>query len=84
MVRLDENEPTGSVVLMFTMSDADRFGPASQIGQIFILGSDAQFFNVSATGLNSGVILSKYVNFGVKCATHCINFGVKCAVLLCI
>lgn len=59
MVRLDENEPTGSVVLMFTMSDADRFGPASQIGQIFILGSDAQFFNASATGLNSGVILSK-------------------------
>ena len=56
---IDENESTGSLVLRFNVSDSDLFGTASEIGVATILGLDAQFFNVTVTGPNTGEIRSK-------------------------
>lgn len=56
---LDENLPVGSVVLRFTVSDNDQFGPASELGVATILGVDVAFFTVAKTGRNSGEIRSK-------------------------
>ncbi len=58
-VTLDENRAAGSVVLAFTVTDADRSGPAAEVGTATILGSDAQFFSVNVTSPNSGIITSK-------------------------
>ena len=58
-VTLDENSEAGTSVLTFTVTDADRVGPASEIGSATILGTDSQFFTVDITSPNSGVITSK-------------------------
>ena len=61
-VSLDENSPSGSVVLTFNITDADRSGPAAELGRAIILNDDAQFFNVTITSTTTGEITSKYVS----------------------
>ena len=53
-----EGSGIGTPVLQFTVTDSDN-GPASEIGEIIILGVDAQFFTAERTGPQSGEIRSK-------------------------
>ena len=56
---VSENRPPGDVVVSFTVDDSDEEGPASQIGQLFLIGSDAQFFVAEITGPHTGQIRTK-------------------------
>ena len=56
---VDENRSPGDVIVWFTVFDSDQQGPASQIGQLFLIGSNAQFFIAEITGSNNGRIRTK-------------------------
>jgi len=56
---LDENEPSNTTVLRFTVTDDDTVGPASEIGVATITGIGSELFTVVKTGPNSGEIRSK-------------------------
>ncbi len=56
---LNENQLPGNVIVWFTVFDSDQDGPASEIGQLFLIGSDAQFFIAEITGTNTGQIRTK-------------------------
>ena len=56
---VDENRAPGDVIVSFTVTDGDQFGPASQIGRLDLLGGDADLFVAEITGSNSGVIRTK-------------------------
>ena len=56
---VNENEPNGTSVLTFNVFDSDPIGPSSEIGEITLFGTDAQFFAVRKTDSNSGEIVTK-------------------------
>ena len=56
---VNENQLPGDVIVWFTVFDSDQQGPASRIGQLFLIGSDAQFFVAEITGTNRGQIRTK-------------------------
>ena len=56
---VNENRPPGDVIVEFTVFDSDQTGPASQIGQLYLISSDAQFFRAEITGPNTGRIITK-------------------------
>ncbi len=61
---VDENDgdpgPQEQVVVYFSVSDEDLVGPASQIGEIELIGVDAVYFTVEQIGTtNSGVVKTK-------------------------
>ena len=58
-VTINENQLPGDVIVWFTVFDSDQVGPASEIGQLFLIGSDAQFFIAEITGTNTGQIRTK-------------------------
>ena len=53
---VDENTASGVVVVSFTMTDGDQFGPASELNRVILSGSDNSFFEAEITGTNTGVI----------------------------
>ena len=56
---VNENQPPGNVIVSFMVFDSDPQGPASEIGQLFLIGSDARFFIAEITGTNTGQIRTK-------------------------
>ena len=56
---VDENRLPGDDIVWFTVFDSDQQGPASEIGRLFLIGSDAQFFIANITGTDTGLIRTK-------------------------
>ena len=56
---VNENQLPGDIIVSFLVFDSDQQGPASRIGQLFLIGSDAQFFIAEITGDNTGQIRTK-------------------------
>lgn len=53
---VDENSAPGVVVVSFTMTDGDQFGPAAELNRVILSGSDDGLFEAEITGTNTGVI----------------------------
>ena len=53
-----EGSGPGTVVFQFQIEDGDRVGPAAELGNVFLIGGDAEFFNFSITGPTTGEILT--------------------------
>ena len=55
---LTEGSGPGTFVLQFTIEDGDRVGQAAEIGNVLLIGGDAELFTFSITGPTTGEILT--------------------------
>lgn len=58
-VSVDENTQPPTIILNFTVTDADPVQRASEIGNLVLFGGDSIYFNAEKTGPHAGALVTR-------------------------